>query len=384
VLTIRNAITCLLLATLALTACSKHSTPPTPTHPAPPPPPPPPSLTITSFSPTNGPDSTTVTITGTDFNSTAAEDSVYFNGKGARVVSATDSTLVAIVPELAGTGNVIVKANGSSVTGSTFTYDTSYHVSLVLDNLSGPFYLAIDTAGILYVSLYGNGTIEKINPSGSTTTLPGLPCIGLAIDVHNNLFAAIAAGGGVLLDKISATGDTTIIGGTSGFALGLAVDTSDNLYFCNVTENLVEKITPQGVLDTLASGLFSPSGVAVSGNGTIYVTNYSVNAYDNAAGALNAIGPLGNISTISPIDYDAYAGIFIDGINDVYVTVYDQGSELGWIEKVSPNGIPAILISPNLNFPCGIVRDKKGDFYVVQQVDAPGGTVGSIVKMTPY
>jgi hypothetical protein len=366
-----------LFVTIVVTSCSKHVTPPGMSTA-------PPFLSVTGFSPNNGPDSTLVTITGTAFKSTIADDSVYFNGRAATIVSATDSTLVAIVPELAGTGNVSVKVNANVITSGTFFYDTSYRVSTLVDGLNGPFYLAIDTAGILYVSLYGNGTIVKIDTSGSTTTFANLPATGLAIDIHNNLFAAVASGAGILLDKISPTGDTTIIGGTIGFDLGLAVDTSDNLYFCNVTQNLVEKISPRGILDTIASGLFSPSGIGVALNGAVYVANYSVSAYDNADGALTAISPTGNVSTYSTMDYDGDAGILVDGFNDIYVTIENQQSATGWIEKVLPTGTPIILPSANLNFPCGIVRDKKANLYVVQQIDAPGATLGSVVKMTPY
>jgi hypothetical protein len=345
---------------------------------------PPPSLAITGFSPNNGADSTLVTITGTAFSSTSADDSVYFNGKAARILSATDSTLTTFVPQLAGTGNLVVKVKANAVIGGIFSYDTSYHLSTVVDGLNGPFYLAIDTAGILYVSLYGNGTIMRIDTSGSTATFANLPATGLAIDIHNNLFAAVAQGAEILLDKISPAGDTTIIGSTIGFDLGLAVDTLDNLYFCNVSQNMVEKMTPQGVIDTLATGLFNPTGIGVSLNGTVYVANYSVSAYNNAAGALTAISSTGNVSTYSTMRYDGDAGILVDGFNDIYVTVYNQGSETGWIEKIPPTGAPIILPSANLNFPCGIVRDKKANLYVVQQADVPGSAIGSIIKMTPY
>jgi hypothetical protein len=48
------------------------------------------------------------------------------------------------------------------------------------------------------------------------------------------------------------------------------------------------------------------------------------------------------------------------------------------------NIILGIVNTPNLNFPCGIVRENNGNFYVVQQVDAPGGKIGSVVKMTAH
>ena len=374
-LTIRNAIACLPLATLALTACSKRSTPPSPTHPAPP------FLSITGFSPTNGPDSTTVTITGTDFNSTAADDSVYFNGKPARIVSATDSTLVTIVPELAGTGNVVVRANGSIATGNTFTYDTSFHVSMFVDNLPVPtFYLALDTSGNLYVSDRNIGTVYKYSPTGVLDTTMSFIATGLAIDDSNNLF--IADGSNII--KIGRGDTVTTIATDNGFPMGLALDQSGNLYVGNLSNNTVDKITPNGQITNIATGLFNPSGVAVGPNGYVYTVNYSVNAYDNEAGEVTAISPTGVTSSLGAIRYGGYAGLWVSGNNDVYVTAFNQVNATGWLEKFTASGMIDTIASPNLNFPCGIVRDRNGNFYVAQQQDAPVSTSASVVKMTPY
>ncbi|HXB33738.1 MAG TPA: IPT/TIG domain-containing protein [Puia sp.] len=374
-LTIRNAITRPLLATLALAACSKHSTPPTPTHPAPP------ALSISSFSPSNGPDSTAVTITGADFNSTAADDSVYFNGKPARVVSATDSTLVAIVPELAGTGNVVVKANGSIVTGNTFTYDTSYHVSIFVDNLPVPtFYLALDTSGNLYVSDRNIGTVYKYSPTGVLDTTMSFLATGLAIDDSNNLFMAVGSN----IMKIGRGDTVTTIATDNGFPLGLALDPLGNLYVGNASNNSVDKITPNGQVTNIATGLFSPSGVAVGPNGYVYTVNYSVNAYNNADGEVTAISPAGVTSSLGAIRYGGYQGLWISGNNDIYVTVFNQQFATGWLEKISASGTIDTLASPNLNFPCGIIRDRNGNFFVAQSQDGPTSTSASVVKMTPY
>ena len=68
--------------------------------------------TITSFTPTSGPAGTTVTITGTNFSSTIADNVVLFNGKEAQIISATSTTLVVTVPAGATTGRISVTING--------------------------------------------------------------------------------------------------------------------------------------------------------------------------------------------------------------------------------------------------------------------------------
>lgn len=53
---------------------------------------------ITSFSPASGPAGTTVTITGTNFNTTATNNSVYFGNVAAQVVAATTTSLTVTAP----------------------------------------------------------------------------------------------------------------------------------------------------------------------------------------------------------------------------------------------------------------------------------------------
>lgn len=74
-----------------------------------------PVTSITSISPTTAPVGTTITITGTNFSSTPASNSVAFGTAAATVASATPTQLVVTVP--AGAGNPItVTANGQTAT----------------------------------------------------------------------------------------------------------------------------------------------------------------------------------------------------------------------------------------------------------------------------
>src|ERR1700748_2333761 len=87
--------------------------------------PPDPGLTITSISPVSGPSATLDTINGTDFT---VQDSVFFNGKGASIVSTSATQLVVKVPPQAGTRNVTITAAGKSVTGPAFTFTGNTYV----------------------------------------------------------------------------------------------------------------------------------------------------------------------------------------------------------------------------------------------------------------
>jgi hypothetical protein len=77
-----------------------------------------PSPVISGFTPSSGLPDATVTITGENFSTTAAENIVSFNGTPATVVSATETTLVVTIPDGATAGPISVTVNGVKVTSS--------------------------------------------------------------------------------------------------------------------------------------------------------------------------------------------------------------------------------------------------------------------------
>jgi YD repeat-containing protein len=79
-------------------------------------------VTITGFSPTSGFAGTSITITGSGFSPTLAENTVAFNGRRADVTSSTPTAIVATVPVGAATGPVsVVTPTGSAVSNGVFT-----------------------------------------------------------------------------------------------------------------------------------------------------------------------------------------------------------------------------------------------------------------------
>jgi hypothetical protein len=97
---------------LFVMSCGKKSTPA------------PAVITVNSITPTSGSANTIVTITGTNFSTTAGDNTVKFNGVQAVVESATSTTIKAVVPLGAGTGPVSVATATLPVkTGPIFTYN---------------------------------------------------------------------------------------------------------------------------------------------------------------------------------------------------------------------------------------------------------------------
>lgn len=99
-----------------------------------------------------------------------------------------------------------------------------------------PNSLAIDPSGNLYVTEYATNLIRKVDPSGNVTTFAGSGAQGQA----------------------DSTGTKATFNGPSG----VAVDKAGNVYIADTYNNVIRKITPAGVVSTIAG-----SGIAGAHNG---------------------------------------------------------------------------------------------------------------------
>jgi uncharacterized lipoprotein YajG len=117
---IKNMTSILLMfyiALLTFSACKKNPSPVPAVAP-----------TIASISPVSGLANTSVTITGSNFDATASNNAVKFNGVAATVNNVTTTTLVVVAPAGGSTGPVSVTTGGGTATGPTFTYTTAVDV----------------------------------------------------------------------------------------------------------------------------------------------------------------------------------------------------------------------------------------------------------------
>lgn len=182
-----------------------------------------------------------------------------------------------------------------------------------------PSGIAVDKNGNIFVADLSQNLIRKISTDGKISTVAGngdrgskngrytsasfyVP-EGIALDVKGNLYIADSYNN--MIRKVSPCGMVVTLAGksTRGSAdgkgsnasfwhpNGLVVDKSGNIYVADVGNNKIRKITPDGVVSTLAgSGLrgsangdasqasfYQPTGLALDKNGNIYVADYQNN-----------------------------------------------------------------------------------------------------------
>jgi hypothetical protein len=167
--------------------------------------------------------------------------------------------------------------------------------------LNSPYGVALDNAGSLYIADQANNVIRKVDQTGIITTMAGNNArggtfygdegaatnaglagpIGVALDTQGNLY--IGDGGNQRVRKVTTDGKIhTFAGtGTAGYNNGdggaatsatlcypyyISVDSSGNVYITDYN-NLVRKVTTDGVIHTVAGVYVSTGSPQFGGQG---------------------------------------------------------------------------------------------------------------------
>ena len=209
---------------------------------------------------------------------------------------------------------------------------------------TSPSGMAVDSSGNVYTADVNNNRIRKITAAGAVTTLAGSSTAGYAegagnLAQFNNVQGVAVNSSGMVyaadssnqrIRQITSAGVVSTLAGSGvpGFAdgtgaaaqfnnvQGLAVDSSGTIYVSDNTNNRIRKITPAGVVTTLAGSgavgsadgtgaaaqFSNPSAIAVDSSGTIYVADSSNNR-------IRKITPAGVVTTLA----GSGAQGFVDG-----------------------------------------------------------------------
>jgi len=256
-----------------------------------------------------------------------------------------------------------------------------------------PWGIVADAAGNIYVADSENDVIRKITPAGTVST-----------------FAGISLDPG-MADGVAGTGVLNL-------PEGLAIDAAGNLYVADTGNNAVRKIDPHGTITTVAgngvagsadgtgaAGRFSaPRGIAVDAAGNLYVG-------DTGNNTVRRVSPVGVVTTLaglagavgavdgkgSAARFSAPRGVAVDAQGNV--VVIDTGNSA--VRKVAPDGT-TVTFAGSLGYPgdqpgtggqgrfltpYGVAIDAAGNLYVtdeyadaVRKVD-PQGVIRSFAGL---
>jgi sugar lactone lactonase YvrE len=323
-----------------------------------------------------------------------------------------------------GSGNITtVAGNGSS----GFSGDGSAATSAQLNNPNG---VAVDAAGNLYVADSNNWRIRKVTAGTITTVAGGAgwgywgdsgPATsarlrapwGVAVDGAGNLY--ITDFGNEDVRMVSAAGTiSTLVGngigdgglGVFGFLnqpYGVARDNAGNTYVSDTNHDRVRKVTATGTITTIAgtgvagfSGdggaaasaqLSAPRGLALDASGNLYIAdsaNYRIRKVDGS-GNITTVAGNGNCCTSSgdsgpatSAQFGNIYGLAVDASRNLYLAdgqnnVVRKVAASGTITTVAGNGTPGYsgdsgaATSAQLNTPYGVAVDTSGNLYIADR-----------------
>src|SRR5579863_6173505 len=205
--------------------------------------------------------------------------------------------------------------------------------------LNFPCGLAIDSAGGIYIADAANIRIRRVSPGGIISTFAG-----------NGIPGSSGDGGPALSASLSDVA-------------GVALDATGNLYFGDASNRRVRKVTPAGIISTVAG----TGTQGFSGDG----------------------GPATNATLNRPtfIVVDAVGNLYISDSSNQRIRRVDVG---GTITTIAGNGLigfsgdGGLAISASLAFPLGIAMDKAGNLYIadannhrIRRVN-PGGIISTV------
>jgi uncharacterized protein (TIGR03437 family) len=292
-----------------------------------------------------------------------------------------------VITTLAGTGVAGFSGDGGPATAA---------------QLNLPYGLAADLAGYIYVADYGNDRVRRIGPDGVIVTVAGngnqgstgdggaatgarlLGPRNVVMDAVGNLYFSeynghrvrkVTPGG--IISTVAGTG-VAGIGGDGGsavnaqlnFPAGLAVDRNNALYIADSGNRLVRKILSGGIISTYVGGsptpLKNPVGVAVDMAGTLYVADISLPGVYSYTVAGVWTNPAGTAQLAAPWDLavDLNGFLYIaDGVH-IRKVVSGQMQTVAGDGYVHVIGDGGLATNALLSQPSAIALNSAGSLYI--------------------
>ena len=235
-----------------------------------------------------------------------AQGDLYVSDLGSHLIRKI--TAAGVVTSLAGQAGASGSSDGSGTAARFFK----------------PAGLAIDSAGNIYVADMGNSTLRKISASGVVSTLAGLPTIdGLMDGTGSNAWFAEPQ--------------------------GLTLDSAGNIYVADTANAVLRKVTPEGLVTTLAlagtAPLIStqPVSITISSGGTATFSVLAIGeaplSYQWKKDGADLSGMVTTSYSVSPVT-TFYAGNYTVAVTNAY------GTTLSNTATLTVNGSPPATVNP--------------------------------------
>ena len=246
-----------------------------------------------------------------------------------------------VITTIAGNGVIGVTNPGSALSASLFV----------------PGAVAADSLGNVY--LVSGGPVFRVNSSGTLSLFYKGPfhASAIATDSQNNLLVAV----GNQIVRVLANGAARVIAGTSqqGFfgdngpatlaslngPRGVAADSVGNIYIADTGNSRVRKVTPNGIISTIAGG--------------------GASEIDGVAATQSAVSPYSLIC-------DQSGNVFFV---EFYNSRVREVSTAGIITTIAGTGTPGfsgdggLATSATLNEPAGVAVDAVGNVYIADRLN---------------
>ncbi len=303
------------------------------------------------------------------------------------------------VRRVAPNGTIATVAGGSDVFG--FSGDGG---AATLAQLNFPWGVAVDDTGNLYIADTDNNRVREVAANGIISTLAGTGIAGsngdngpaaaaqlnsprgLALDSAGNLYIAEALGNRIR--KITPAGVITRVAGVdeAGFSgdgglatsatlngpTAVAVDRTGTIFIADTVNSRIRKISPAGIIDTLAQLPSPPNGVALDTAGNVLAAVNQRVLKVTPAGAISTIA--GTASNQGADEGPATSVLFV-GVRGLVVdsagTVYAASSGTHKVMRLT-SLVPAAMAITRGNGQSGTVGSRLNDALVVT-VTAAGG-----------
>jgi sugar lactone lactonase YvrE len=326
----------------------------------------------------------------------AADGTIYVSDTGNNAIRKIDAN--GQVTKLA--GNFLGSADGNFLGSSDGVFSGSSDGTGNDARFKNPQGITIDNNGDILVADRMNHAIRKVSPDGVVTTVAGSftgsgtggligssdgPASGarfdhpsdVVVDGAGNIY--VADSGNHAIRKIDLSGNVTTLAGDLGYSgyqdgtadsgmfnspQGIAIDANGNIIVADTTNGLIRKVSPAGVVTTIAGALFTNnSGAAFQGSGG--------ESFTGSAGEGGRSGLSDKAYAWFTGSGDGFSGS-ADGFTGSSDSGFTGSADLGWPESIDGTGVSA-----RFSFPTDVEVDSEGNIFVVDSGS------NSIRKITP-